>query len=76
MSADTADIDIELEVSVKDLARGYRVEAVTQVVRALPGVTEARADLGTGSVRVRGRDGELERQQVVDAICAAGYEAS
>ena len=49
------------------------VAAVGKAAKSVPGVTEAVVDLKAGSVRV---EGAFDRQQVVAAINAAGYEAS
>lgn len=72
----TTDTDIEMEIGVKGMACEGCVENVAKAVRTVPGVTEAHVDLGTASVRVKGRPGALDRQRVIDAIRAAGYEAS
>jgi len=48
------------------------VAAVDKAVRAVPGVIDAAVDLAAGAVKVMGT---FDRQQVVEAIKAAGYEA-
>lgn len=72
----TTDTDVEMEINVKGMACEGCVENVAKAVRGVPGVTEAHVNLGTASVRVKGRPGAIDRQRVIDAIRAAGYEAS
>ena len=72
----SADIDFELEIPVKGLACEGCAETVANAARSVAGVTEAHVDLGTASVRVKGHSGEIDRQKVVEASRAAGYEAS
>jgi copper chaperone CopZ len=62
-----------IEIKVDGMSCEHCVNAVDKAVRAVPGVTDAVVDLAGGSVKVTGA---FERQQVVQAIKAAGYEAS
>ena len=55
-----------IEIKVSGMA------AVDKAVRAVPGVIDAAVDLAAGAVKVMGT---FDRQQVVEAIKAAGYEA-
>jgi copper chaperone CopZ len=66
----------ELEIEVEGMSCEHCVATVTSAVRAVPGVEDAIVDLQTGMVKVRGSVGAMQRQQVVEAIKAAGYSAS
>ena len=59
--------------TVVGMTCGHCVNAVTEEVSALPGVTAVDVDLSTKLVRVRG-DG-VEDAAVVAAIDEAGYDA-
>lgn len=61
------------EIKVTGMSCEHCVAAVGKAVRTVPGVTEAVVDLQGGRVKV---EGAFDRQQVVAAIKAAGYEAS
>jgi copper chaperone CopZ len=62
-----------IQVKVSGMSCQHCVAAVDKAVRAVPGVTDAAVDLAGGTVRV---SGTVDRQQVVEAIKAAGYEAA
>ena len=62
-----------IEIQVGGMSCQHCVNAVDKAVRAVPGVADAAVDLAAGSVRVTGG---FDRQQVVEAIKAAGYEAT
>jgi copper chaperone len=61
------------EIKVAGMSCEHCVAAVGKAARSVPGVTEAVVDLKAGLVKV---EGSFDRQQVVEAIKAAGYEAS
>jgi copper chaperone len=61
------------EIKVTGMSCEHCVAAVGKAVRSVSGVTEALVDLQTGTVKVQGA---FERAQVVEAIKAAGYEAT
>ena len=61
------------EIKVTGMSCEHCVAAVGKAARSVPGVTDAVVDLKTGIVKV---EGAFDRQQVVAAINAAGYEAS
>ena len=66
----------ELELRVEGMGCQHCVAAVTKAIEAVSGVEISNVDLATGLVKVTGRAGALERQRLVEAIRAAGYEAS
>ena len=66
----------EWELQVSGMSCEHCVASVTKAVEAVPGVDKATVDLSTGVVVVTGEVGALERRQLVEAIQAAGYEAS
>ncbi len=61
-----------ITIPVRGMSCQHCVNAVDKAVRSVPGVTEAAVDLAGGTVTVTG---SFDRQQVVEAIKAAGYEA-
>ena len=61
------------EIKVNGMSCEHCVAAVGKAVRAVPGVTAAVVDLKAGTVTV---EGTFDRERVVEAIKAAGYEAS
>jgi copper chaperone CopZ len=61
------------EIKVTGMSCEHCVAAVGRAARSVPGVTEALVDLKAGAVKV---EGAFEREQVVEAIKAAGYEAA
>ncbi len=67
--------EMELEVRVDGMSCQHCVTAVTGAVRSVPGVEDVVVDLDTGLVAVRGRAGEARREQMAEAIRAAGYVA-
>jgi copper ion binding protein len=62
-----------IEIKVGGMSCQHCVNAVDKAVRAVPGVTDAAVDLANGSVKV---SGAFDRQEIVQAIKAAGYEAA
>lgn len=67
---------IELELQVQGMSCQHCVAAVTEALQRVPGVESSNVDLGAGRVKVRAQAGLVERPQLVEAIRAAGYEAS
>jgi copper chaperone CopZ len=65
--------DQTIEIKVGGMSCQHCVNAVDKAVLAVPGVTDAGVDLAAGSVSVTGA---FDRQQAVEAIKAAGYEAT
>lgn len=68
--------DAELALSVEGMSCAGCVAKIESAVRALSGVTEVAVSLGTGTARIRGFAGVLQKREVVDAITALGYKAS
>ena len=62
-----------IEIKVGGMSCQHCVAAVDKAVRAVPGVAGAVVDLTAGAVKV---SGSFDRQQVVEAIKTAGYEAA
>lgn len=62
-----------MDIKVGGMSCQHCQKAVETAVGAVPGVTEATVDLAAGSVKVTGT---FDRQQVVEAIRTAGYEAA
>jgi copper chaperone CopZ len=62
-----------IQVKVSGMSCQHCVAAVDKAVRAVPGVTDATVDLQAGTVQMTGA---FDRQQVIEAIKAAGYEAA
>jgi copper chaperone len=60
------------EIKVGGMSCEHCVAAVGKAAKSVSGVTEALVDLKAGLVKV---EGSFDRQQVVEAIKAAGYEA-
>jgi copper chaperone CopZ len=67
---------VELELRVEGMSCQHCVAAVTKAVESVPGVEGANVDLASGMVSVTGRAGAVDRQQLVEAIRAAGYQTS
>lgn len=67
--------EVELALNVEGMSCAGCVAKIEGAVRALPGVTGVAVSLGTGTARVRGYAGVLEKQQVIEAIRALGYQA-
>lgn len=65
--------DQTIEINVSGMSCQHCVAAVDKAVRAVPGVTDAAVDLASGSVKVTGA---FDQQLVIEAIKAAGYEAT
>jgi copper chaperone CopZ len=65
----------ELQLKVEGMSCQHCVAAVTEAVESVPGVEASDVDLASGMVKVAGPTG-VDRQQLLDAIRAAGYEAS
>lgn len=67
---------MQLELQVEGMSCQHCVAAVTKAVEAVPGVETADVDLATGLVKVTGDTDVIDRQRLVEAIRAAGYETS
>lgn len=61
------------EINVTGMSCEHCVATVEKAAKSVPGVTGATVDLKAGSATVTGT---FDRQQVVEAIKAAGYEVS
>ena len=68
--------DTELVLSLEGMHCASCVANVESAVSALPGVTDVAVSLGTGTARVRGFAGVLDKRQVIAAIVALGFKAS
>jgi copper chaperone CopZ len=61
------------EIKVAGMSCEHCVAAVENAAKGVPGVTQATVDLKAGTATVMGA---FDRQQVIEAIKSAGYEAS
>jgi copper chaperone len=61
------------EFTVKGMTCGHCVNAVTEELRAIDGVTEVEVDLESGKARVTSDSG-IDRGTVAAAVDEAGYE--
>jgi copper chaperone CopZ len=61
------------EIKVTGMSCEHCVAAVGKAARSVPGVTDAVVDLKIGVARV---EGVFDRAAVIEAIRAAGYEAT
>ena len=68
--------EAELALSVEGMSCAGCVARVEGAVKGVPGVTGIAVSLGTGTARVRGYAGVLQKRAVVEAIQALGYKAS
>ncbi len=64
---------MELELKVEGMSCQHCVAAVTNAVGSVPGVEDVTVDLATGLVKVRGHAGAVQREEMIEAIRAAGY---
>ena len=62
-----------IDLNVSNMKCGGCVEAAKSAVAGLPGVESAEFDLDSASGRI---SGDMDLQQVVDALTEAGYPAS
>ncbi|MCL5736155.1 MAG: cation transporter [Actinobacteria bacterium] len=60
-------------IKVAGMSCGHCVATVEKAARSVPGVTKAVVDLKGGSVAL---EGVFDRERVIEAIKAAGYQAS
>jgi copper chaperone len=67
---------MQLELQVRGMSCQHCVAAVTKAVEQAAGVESAHVDLENGNVEVVGREGQMDRRELVEAIRAAGYEVS
>jgi copper chaperone len=58
---------------VSGMTCGHCVQAVTEELTAIDGVTGVEVDLGSGDVTVTS-DAPLDREQIAGAVDEAGYE--
>lgn len=68
--------ETELALRIEGMSCAGCVAKVERAVRGVPGVTDVSVSLGTGTARVRGYAGVLEKRLVVEAIEALGYKTS
>ncbi|MBC7292672.1 MAG: copper ion binding protein, partial [Thermoleophilia bacterium] len=68
--------ETELALSIEGMSCAGCVAKVEGAVRGVPGVTDVSVSLGTGTARVRGYAGVLQKRLVVEAIQELGYKAS
>jgi copper chaperone CopZ len=61
------------QYKVSGMTCGHCVNAVTEEISALPGVSQVEVDLATGVVKVHSADA-LEYSAVGDAVDEAGYD--
>jgi Cu+-exporting ATPase len=67
--------ETELALTVEGMSCAGCVAKIESTVKAVPGVIEVAVSLGTGTARVRGYAGVLQKRLVVEAIQALGYKA-
>jgi copper chaperone len=63
------------EINVKGMSCGHCAAAVTKALQSLPGVTQVQVDLDSGRVTYQSQ-GQASREDVVQAVKAAGYEVA
>lgn len=68
--------DTEFSLNVEGMNCAGCVGKVENAIRQVPGVIEVAVSLGTGTARVRGLAGVLQKRQVIDVVAALGYRAS
>ncbi|MCL5734280.1 MAG: heavy metal translocating P-type ATPase [Actinobacteria bacterium] len=68
--------DRELSLSVEGMSCAACVAKVESTVKSVPGVVDVAVNLGTGTARVRGYAGVMQKREVIEAISALGYVAS
>jgi len=68
--------DSELALSVEGMSCAGCVAKIESAIKGLPGVLEVAVSLGTGTARVRGYAGIMQKRQLIEAIDALGYKAS
>jgi Cu+-exporting ATPase len=68
--------DAELSLTVEGMSCAGCVAKIESAVKGVPGVTDVAVSLGTGTARIRGYAGALEKRPVLEAINALGYKAS
>ena len=66
----------ELSLTVEGMSCAACVAKVERAVSQVPGVTAVNVVLGTGSVRVQGYSGAMQKKDVMEAITSLGYRAS
>ena len=62
-----------IELKISGMSCQHCVRAVEEALRAVAGVGAVAVDLTSGTARV---DGEVDREALVAAVTAAGYEAA
>lgn len=65
-------MSINVDVQVSGMTCGHCVNAVTEEVSAVPGVTAVEVDLETGRVSITS-EGGLDLDAVAAAVTEAGY---
>ncbi|MFH0916257.1 MAG: heavy metal translocating P-type ATPase [bacterium] len=68
--------ETELALSVEGMSCAGCVAKVESAAKSVPGVIDVAVSLGTGTARVTGYAGVLQKRPVVEAIEALGYKAS
>ena len=66
----------ELSLMIEGMSCAACVAKVEKAVRRTPGVIEVAVSLGTGSARVRGFAGIMEKSEILRAVRELGYGAS
>jgi copper chaperone len=61
-----------IEIKVNGMSCGHCLATVEKAARSVPGVTNVTVDLEAGTAKVTGA---FSRQDVIEAIKTAGYEA-
>jgi Cu+-exporting ATPase len=68
--------EAELSLSVEGMNCAGCVAKVEKALKSAPGVTDVAVSLGTGTARVRGYAGVMQKRTLIESIVALGYKAA
>jgi Cu+-exporting ATPase len=68
--------ETELSLSVQGMSCAGCVAKVESALKSVPGVTDVAVSLGTGTARVHGYAGVLQKRALIDSVAALGYKAA
>jgi P-type Cu+ transporter len=83
--AQMADLVISLGYAIEESELSLRVEGmncagcvakVEKALESVPGVTDVAVSLGTGTARVRGYAGVMQKRALIESVVALGYKAA
>ncbi len=66
----------DLSLSVQGMNCAACVAKVENALKSVPGVTDVAVSLGTGTARVRGYAGVVQKRALIDSLVALGYQAA